>query len=84
MNEEIRKAIVLAFRGIEELAATAGRREIRGIYDPESLRRAEECLATALDNVWLAKALVGDERRASAHDTRAAKAPAHHLEATEA
>ena len=73
MNEEIRKAIVLGFRGIEELAVTAGRRETRGTYDPESLRRAEACLATALDKVRLAKALVGDERRGSARETLAAQ-----------
>ena len=84
MNEEIREAIVLGFRGIEELAVTAGRRETRGTYDAESLRRAEACLATALDKVRLAKALVGDERRGSARETLAAKAPVHHLEATEA
>jgi hypothetical protein len=84
MNEEIRKAIVLGFRGIEELAMTAGRRETRGAYDPDSLRRAEACLETALDKVRLAKALFGDERRGSARETLAAKAPAHHLEAKEA
>jgi hypothetical protein len=83
MSEEIRNAIVLGFRGIEELAMAAGRRETRGTYDSESLRRAEACLATALDKVRLAKALVGDERRGSARETLAAKVPAHHLEATE-
>ena len=58
-DEEIREAIVLGFRGIEELAVTAGRKETRGTYDPESLRRAEACLETALDKVRLAKALFG-------------------------
>ena len=72
MNEEIRKAIVLGFRGIEELAMTAGRRETRGTYDPESLRRAEACLVKALDEVRLAKALVADERTVSARETVAA------------
>ena len=88
MNAEIhefcRKAIALGFRGIEELAVTAGRKETRGTYDPESLRRAEACLETALDKVRLAKALFGEERRGSALETLAAKAPVHHLAATEA
>ncbi len=88
MNAEIhefcRKAIVLGFRGIEELAVTAGQRETRGTYDPESLRRAEACLATALDKVRLAKTLVGNERRGSARETLAAKAPVYRLEVTEA
>jgi hypothetical protein len=73
MNDEIhefcRKAIVLGFRGIEELTVTAGRTETGGTYDPESLRRAEACLATALDMVRLAKALVGGERRVSTRET---------------
>jgi hypothetical protein len=84
MNEEIREAIVLGFRGIEELAAIAGRRETRGSYEPESLKKAEACLATALDKLRLAKALVGDEQGVSASETVAAKPPVHHLEATEA
>ena len=88
MNAEIhefrRKAIVLGFRGIEELAVTAGRRETRGTYDPEPLRRAEACLATALDNVRLATALVGTERRNFARETLTAKAPVHRPEAAEA
>jgi hypothetical protein len=84
MNEEIREAIALGFRGIEELAVTAGRRETRGTYDPESLRRAEACLETALDKVRLAKVLFGDERQDSPRETLAAKAPVHHLQATEA
>ena len=61
MNEEIRKAIVLGFRGIEELAMTAGRRETRGTYDPDSLRRAEACLETALDKVRLVQSPVTSE-----------------------
>jgi hypothetical protein len=83
MNEEICKAMI-GFRGIEELAVTAGREEPSGTYDPESLRRAEACLETALDKVRLAKALVGNERRDSARETLAVKAPVHHLDAPEA
>ena len=84
MIEEIREAIVLGFRGIEELAAIAGRREILGSYEPESLKKAEACLATALDKVRLAKALVGDEQWVSASETLAVKPRVDHLEATEA
>ena len=73
MNDEIhefcRKAIALGSRGIEELAVTAGRTETGGTYDPESLRRAEACLATALDMVRLAKTVVGGERRVSTRET---------------
>jgi HD-like signal output (HDOD) protein len=58
MNEEIHEAIVLGFRGIEELAVAAARRETGGTYDPESLSRAETFLATALDKARLAKAMV--------------------------
>jgi hypothetical protein len=84
IHEFYRGAIVLGFRGIEELAVTAGRRETCGTYDPEALRRAEACLATALDKVRLAKALVGNERKGPTRETLAPKAPVHHLEATEA
>jgi hypothetical protein len=89
MNAEIHEfcpgAIVPGFRGIEELAVTAGRRETSGTHDPETLRRAEACLATALDKARLAQALVDNERRDSARETLAAKAPVHHhLEATAA
>jgi hypothetical protein len=73
MNDEIhefcRKAIVLGSRGIEELAVTAERTETGRTYEPESLRRAEACLATALDMVRLAKALVGGEWRVSTRET---------------
>jgi len=47
---------VVEFRALTQADAAAvhaGRRETRGTYDPESLRRAEACLETALDKVRL-------------------------------
>lgn len=78
---------VVEFRALTQADAAAvhaGRRETRGTYAPESLRRAEACLETALDKVRLAKVLFGDERQDSPRETLAAKAPVHHLQATEA